>query len=80
MFRDVRIYFLPTYSYKGHVCLIVNVASKCGLTATNYKQLNELYDEYADSKGKIYKLYPFYFPKRLLKDRAFRFTNLGVSL
>ncbi|XP_020719829.1 probable phospholipid hydroperoxide glutathione peroxidase isoform X2 [Bombus terrestris] len=42
---------VPLSNYKGHVCLIVNVASKCGLTATNYKQLNELYDEYADSKG-----------------------------
>lgn len=33
--------------------MIVNVASKCGLTATNYKELNELYDEYAESKGNI---------------------------
>ena len=40
------------YRYKGHVCLIVNVASKCGLTANNYKELNELYDKYAESKGK----------------------------
>ncbi|XP_013192978.2 uncharacterized protein LOC106136861 [Amyelois transitella] len=37
--------------YKGHVCIIVNVASQCGLTANNYKQLNELYDQYAESKG-----------------------------
>ncbi|KAJ2951056.1 hypothetical protein O0L34_g5435 [Tuta absoluta] len=37
--------------YKGHVCLIVNVASQCGLTANNYKQLNQLFDEYAESKG-----------------------------
>lgn len=37
--------------YKGHVCIIVNVASKCGLTANNYKQLNELFDSYAESKG-----------------------------
>jgi glutathione peroxidase-family protein len=29
----------------------VNVASKCGLTATNYKELAELHDSYADSKG-----------------------------
>lgn len=35
------------------MCLIVNVASKCGLTATNYKELNELYDEYAESKGTV---------------------------
>ncbi|KAK2582110.1 hypothetical protein KPH14_004482 [Odynerus spinipes] len=42
---------IPLSKYKGHVCLIVNVASKCGLTPTNYKELNELYDEYAESKG-----------------------------
>lgn len=40
--------------YKGHVCIIVNVASQCGLTANNYKQLNELYDQYAESKGQSY--------------------------
>ncbi|XP_049881180.1 juvenile hormone epoxide hydrolase-like isoform X2 [Pectinophora gossypiella] len=37
--------------YKGHVTLIVNVASQCGLTDTNYKQLNELYDKYGKSRG-----------------------------
>ncbi|XP_026318921.1 probable phospholipid hydroperoxide glutathione peroxidase isoform X2 [Hyposmocoma kahamanoa] len=37
--------------YKGHVCIIVNVASECGLTASNYKSLNELYEQYAESKG-----------------------------
>jgi phospholipid-hydroperoxide glutathione peroxidase len=42
---------VPLSKYNGHVCLIVNVASKCGLTPTNYKELNELYDEYAESKG-----------------------------
>ena len=29
----------------------MNVASKCGLTATNYKELAELYDNYGESKG-----------------------------
>ncbi|XP_011308470.1 probable phospholipid hydroperoxide glutathione peroxidase isoform X1 [Fopius arisanus] len=42
---------VPLSKYEGHVCLIVNVASKCGLTATNYKELNELYDKYAESQG-----------------------------
>ncbi|XP_015599538.1 probable phospholipid hydroperoxide glutathione peroxidase isoform X2 [Cephus cinctus] len=42
---------VPLTKYEGHVCLIVNVASKCGLTATNYKELNELYDKYAETKG-----------------------------
>ncbi|XP_060526449.1 uncharacterized protein LOC132702055 [Cylas formicarius] len=37
--------------YKDHVCIIVNVASKCGLTKTNYEELNQLYDQYADAKG-----------------------------
>ncbi|CAD6241979.1 GSCOCT00009404001.3-RA-CDS [Cotesia congregata] len=42
---------VPLEKYKGHVLLIVNVASKCGLTATNYKELNELYDQFAESHG-----------------------------
>ncbi|XP_051158612.1 uncharacterized protein LOC127279987 isoform X1 [Leptopilina boulardi] len=42
---------VPLSKYKGHVCLIVNVASKCGLTKTNYKELNELYDKFAESEG-----------------------------
>ncbi|KAK9887776.1 hypothetical protein WA026_000091 [Henosepilachna vigintioctopunctata] len=37
--------------YKGHVCIIVNVASRCGHTKSNYEQFVELYDKYADSKG-----------------------------
>ena len=40
--------------YKGHVCIIVNVASQCGLTANNYKQLNEMYDKYAEEKGRLF--------------------------
>ncbi|XP_028158812.1 juvenile hormone epoxide hydrolase-like [Ostrinia furnacalis] len=36
--------------YKGYVLLIVNVASQCGLTDKNYKQLNELHEQY-ESRG-----------------------------
>lgn len=32
--------------YKGDVVLIVNVASQCGLTKSNYKGLEELYKKY----------------------------------
>lgn len=39
--------------YKGHVAIIVNVASQCGLTANNYKQLVDLYNEYGESKGTL---------------------------
>ncbi|XP_065084997.1 uncharacterized protein LOC135707176 [Ochlerotatus camptorhynchus] len=37
--------------YRGHVLIIVNVASKCGYTARHYKEFNELYAEYADKEG-----------------------------
>lgn len=39
--RDVKL-----SDYKGNVLLIVNVASQCGLTTTNYQQLNELHEKY----------------------------------
>ncbi|XP_057519413.1 probable glutathione peroxidase 8 [Amaranthus tricolor] len=34
--------------YMGKVLLIVNVASKCGMTNSNYTELNQLYDKYKD--------------------------------
>lgn len=40
--------------YKGNVLLIVNIASKCGLTSSNYKELTELHDQYKD-KGLMNK-------------------------
>jgi len=37
--------------YKGHVCVIVNVASKWGKTDVNYKQLVEMYNEHSETAG-----------------------------
>ncbi|XP_058127889.1 glutathione peroxidase-like [Anopheles ziemanni] len=37
--------------YRGHVLIIVNVASNCGYTDGHYKEFNELYREYAETKG-----------------------------
>lgn len=37
--------------YKGHVCIIVNVASRCGHTKSNYEQFVKLYEEYSESKA-----------------------------
>jgi len=37
--------------YRGHVCIIVNVASKWGLTDVNYKQLVELHEKYSEANG-----------------------------
>jgi glutathione peroxidase len=34
--------------YKGKTLLVVNVASKCGLTDANYKELNVLYEKYKE--------------------------------
>ncbi|UYV68637.1 GPXH1 [Cordylochernes scorpioides] len=34
--------------YKGYVCLIVNVASQCGYTNSNYPALEKLYNTYKD--------------------------------
>lgn len=39
--------------YKGDVLLIVNVASKCGLTDRNYKALEPLYRKYKDKGFRI---------------------------
>ncbi|KAK9072916.1 hypothetical protein SSX86_009352 [Deinandra increscens subsp. villosa] len=39
--------------YKGKVLLIVNVASKCGLTNSNYSELNQLYAKFKDQGFEI---------------------------
>jgi len=37
--------------YRGHVCIIVNVASRWGKTDVNYKQLVEIYSKYSEAAG-----------------------------
>jgi len=37
--------------YRGHVCIIVNVASECGYTRNHYDELNALHEQYGESKG-----------------------------
>ncbi|KAG6400964.1 hypothetical protein SASPL_137809 [Salvia splendens] len=46
--KDIHGNDVPLSNYKGKVLLIVNVASKCGLTQSNYKELNVLYERYRD--------------------------------
>lgn len=44
--KDIRGNDVNLSQYSGKVLLIVNVASRCGLTQTNYKELNVLYEKY----------------------------------
>ncbi|KDP42818.1 hypothetical protein JCGZ_23760 [Jatropha curcas] len=44
--KDIRGNDVSLSEYRGKVVLIVNVASKCGLTQSNYKELNVLYEKY----------------------------------
>ncbi|KAJ8926536.1 hypothetical protein NQ314_021090 [Rhamnusium bicolor] len=49
--KDLNGDVMSLEKYRGHVCIIVNVASQCGYTKNNYAELVELYNEYAESKG-----------------------------
>ncbi|GAV69922.1 GSHPx domain-containing protein [Cephalotus follicularis] len=51
--KDVRGNDVNLSEYNGKVLLIVNVASKCGLTQSNYKQLNVLYEKYKNQGFEI---------------------------
>lgn len=42
---------VPLSRYRGHVSIILNVASQCTLTEMNYKQLMSLYTKYGKSDG-----------------------------
>lgn len=49
--KDLKGETVSLEKYKGHVCIIVNVASNCGYTKNNYAELVELFNEYGESKG-----------------------------
>lgn len=49
--KDISGNDVSLEKYKGHVAIIVNVASQCGYTKNHYKELQELYAEYGDRKG-----------------------------
>ncbi|KAI4326966.1 hypothetical protein L6164_019475 [Bauhinia variegata] len=44
--KDARGKDVNLADYKGKVLLIVNVASQCGLTNSNYTELSQLYEKY----------------------------------
>ncbi|XP_045476139.1 probable phospholipid hydroperoxide glutathione peroxidase [Harmonia axyridis] len=49
--KDIDGNEISLEKYRGNVCIIVNVASRCGHTKSNYEQFVELHDKYAESKG-----------------------------
>ncbi|XP_017781553.1 PREDICTED: probable phospholipid hydroperoxide glutathione peroxidase isoform X2 [Nicrophorus vespilloides] len=49
--KNIKGEVVPISDYKGHVCIIVNVASQCGLAGNNYKDLVDLHEQYGESKG-----------------------------
>ncbi|XP_034709256.1 probable phospholipid hydroperoxide glutathione peroxidase [Vitis riparia] len=46
--KDARGNDVDLSTYKGKALLIVNVASQCGLTNSNYTELHQLYEKYKD--------------------------------
>ncbi|KAK4349548.1 hypothetical protein RND71_032303 [Anisodus tanguticus] len=44
--KDIDGKDVPLSTFKGKVLLIVNVASKCGLTTSNYTELSHVYEKY----------------------------------
>ncbi|XP_018852474.1 probable phospholipid hydroperoxide glutathione peroxidase [Juglans regia] len=46
--KDARGNDVDLSQYKGKTLLIVNVASQCGLTNSNYTELSQLYGKYKD--------------------------------
>eukprot|EP00253_Pinus_taeda_P001765 PITA_01765 len=51
--KDIRGNDVDLSLYRGKVLLIVNVASQCGLTTSNYTELNEVYAKYKDQGFEI---------------------------
>ncbi|KAH7690710.1 Phospholipid-hydroperoxide glutathione peroxidase protein [Dioscorea alata] len=51
--KDAKGNDVDLSTYKGKVLLIVNVASQCGFTNTNYTELSQLYEKYKDNGFEI---------------------------
>ncbi|XP_057468040.1 putative glutathione peroxidase 7, chloroplastic [Actinidia eriantha] len=44
--KDIDLNDVSLSKFKGKVLLIVNVASRCGLTSSNYSELSHIYEKY----------------------------------
>jgi len=80
--KDINGKMFDMSSLKGKKVLVVNTASKCGLTP-QYEQLQELYDKYKDSGFTVIGFPANDFmnqePGTLLEIKAFCTENYGVT-
>ncbi|GLT76092.1 hypothetical protein SLA2020_477730 [Shorea laevis] len=51
--KDIDGKDVPLNKFKGKLLLIVNVASRCGLTSSNYSELSHLYEKYKNQGFEI---------------------------
>ncbi|KAE8654539.1 Phospholipid hydroperoxide glutathione peroxidase [Hibiscus syriacus] len=51
--KDIDGNDTPLSKFKGKVLLIVNVASRCGLTTSNYSELSHVYEKYKNQGFEI---------------------------
>ncbi|XP_044766567.1 glutathione peroxidase-like [Coccinella septempunctata] len=49
--KDIYGVNVPLKKYRGHVCIIVNIASGCGYAKNNFEELIDIYQQYEESKG-----------------------------
>lgn len=63
--------------YKGNVVIVVNIASQCGLTKSNYAKLTELKNRYNDSGNYFHSIH---FSIIIGLMPIFRVANSVISL
>ncbi|XP_059658264.1 putative glutathione peroxidase 7, chloroplastic isoform X1 [Cornus florida] len=56
--KDIDRKDVALSKFKGKVLLIVNVASKCGLTTSNYSELSHIYEKYKTQGKNGGKIFP----------------------
>jgi len=49
--KDIDGNMVSLEKYRGHVCVVVNVASQWGKTDVNYKQLVEMHQKHSEADG-----------------------------
>ncbi|KAJ0090697.1 hypothetical protein Patl1_12600 [Pistacia atlantica] len=75
--KDIDEKEVPLSKFKGKALLIVNVASRCGLTTGNYSELSHLYEKYkTQDRGSVHMIDHIFF-SALLCDQDLCFEILA---